>query len=93
MSSIRDWYLVVLALILSYGYLSLVYVNSINWIIRDWSISVEGGLRYGSPCTHKMSGLSRALHWQQGVKQEHGRSHEGTVFSRGVVIKCANIHN
>jgi hypothetical protein len=49
MSSIRGWYLLILVLILSSGYLSLVYVNSMNCIVSEGSIVRGGGLRCGRP--------------------------------------------
>jgi hypothetical protein len=48
-SSIRDWYLIIFALIFSSGYLSLVCVNSMIWITRDGSNVVGGILWCSSP--------------------------------------------
>jgi hypothetical protein len=47
-----------------------------------------GGLSiYGMPRTHKRSGSRRVLHWHLCVEQTQGRSQDGTVLSRGWLLK------
>ena len=46
-----------------------------------------GGASYGSPLTHRMSGLRRALQWHLCVLHVHRRSHDGIVFSCGLSLK------
>ena len=83
---ISGWYFWILFAIVSCENLSLQYVNSINCIMR-LSIGFGGGsFLYGSPLTHRMSGLNLALQWHLWCSHVQGRSHEGTVFSCGLLL-------
>jgi hypothetical protein len=62
MSLISGWYFWVLLLIVSCVNLSLVYVNSINCIVRLSVTCVGGVLWCGSSLIHSRSGLN--LEWQ-----------------------------
>ena len=73
-------------LIVSFGNLSFVYVNSINYTVR-LSIGCGGGVLWcGSPSMHMRYGLNRALQWHRCCSHVHGRSHVGTVFSCGLLL-------
>ena len=48
-------------IIVSCGILSLQYVNSMYFIVRFSFGSIGGGDWYGSPFTHKNSGLNLAM--------------------------------
>jgi hypothetical protein len=58
---INGLYFYVFMVIVSSGIMSLQYVNSMNCIVRFSFGSVGGGDWYGSPFTHKRSGLNLAL--------------------------------
>ena len=45
-----------------------------------------GGASYESPLTQRMAGLRRALQWHLCVLHVHGRSHDETVFSCGLLL-------
>ena len=59
------------------------YVNSMNCIVHVWVGPCGGSALYGWFRTHRMFGLSLALHWHLcvWVLQLHGNSQFGTVFS------------
>ena len=83
---IRGLYFWILFSIVSYGNLSLQYVNSMNCIVR-LSDGFDGGLLlYGWPFIHRISGLHLALHWHRCCPHELVTSHEGIVFSWGFYI-------
>lgn len=86
MFSIKGLYLLALASSVSGENLSLQYVNSMNCMIRFWSIFVGGSFWYGNPLTQRMSGLNRALQWHLWVPHVHGNSQLGTVFSWGLLL-------
>ena len=81
MSSMSGLYLLALTSSVSGQNLSLQYVNSMNCMVRAWSICVGGSFWYGNPSTQRMSGLNRELQWHLWVSHVHGRSQLGTVFS------------
>ena len=85
--SISGVYLLFFASIVSGENLSLQYVNSINCMVRLGFMSEGGVCWYGSPFTHRMSGLNRELQWHLCVPHVQGRSQFGTVFSWGVSLK------
>ena len=60
---ISGLYLLALASRVSGENLSLQYVNSINCMVKVWSMFVGGSLWYGSLLTHRMSGLNFELQW------------------------------
>ena len=59
---IRGWYFKIFLPIVSGENLSFVYVNSINCMVRLSSGFRGGGLWYGRPLMHSISGLNLALH-------------------------------
>ncbi len=59
---IKGWYLIIFLPIVSGENLSFVYVNSINCMVRLSSGFSGGGLWYGRPLMHSISGLNLALH-------------------------------
>ena len=61
MLSINDLYFFVFLVMVSLGLLSLQYVNSMICIVRFSFGSVGGRDWYGSPFTHRRSGLNLAL--------------------------------
>ena len=69
--------------------LSFPYLNSINWIMKFGSMVVEGRAVYGRPLMQRMYGLRRALQWHFRVRHVHGRSHDGIVFSCGLLLKIS----
>jgi len=74
-------YLSSFLVVASEGNLSLQYVNSNIWTFK-LGFGENGGLAMGVvPRMHSISGRSLAGHLQRGRKQEHGRSHDGMVFS------------
>ena len=58
---INGLYFYVFLILVSSGILSLQYVNSMNCIVRFTFGSAGGGDWYGSPFTHRRSGLNMAL--------------------------------
>jgi hypothetical protein len=81
MSLIKLWYLSIFLWMASVENLSLVYVNSINCIFWFGVVLFGGGLVYGVPQIHSMSGFRRALHWHLVVVHVQGKSHSGIVLS------------
>ena len=67
-------------IIVSYGILSLQYVNSMNYIVRLSLGSVSDGDYYGSPFTHRRSSLNLALQWHLCWPHVQCNSHGGTMF-------------
>ena len=61
MLSIRGLYLLTLASNVSGENMSLQYVNSMNCMVRFWSMFVGGSFWYGNPLTCRMSGLNWEL--------------------------------
>ena len=62
MLSINGWYFSVLRVMVYGENLSLQYANSINQILRSFSVVVGEFAWYGSPLIHMISGLNLALH-------------------------------
>ena len=87
MSSMSGLYLLALTSSVSGQNLSLQYVNSMNCMVRAWSICVGGSFWYGNPSTQRMSGLNRELQWHLWVSHVQGRNQLGTVFSWGLSLK------
>ena len=68
----NGWYLLVLFVVVSCGYLSLQYVNSTYWMAM-LSFGCYGGVPWcGRPIMNSKSGLNRALHWHLRVSQVQG---------------------
>ena len=82
MSLISPRYSSVFSWIISGEYLSLQYVNSMNYIVSVWLGSWGGFPLYGWFRMHNISRLSLALHWHLCVwlLQLLGSSQFGTVF-------------
>ena len=59
MLSMSGLYLLALASSVSGENLSLQYVNSMNCMVRAWSMCVGSSSWYGNPLTQRMSGLNR----------------------------------
>ena len=55
------WHLVIFLSSVSAEYMSLQYVNSMNWIVISGVGATDGGELYGWPLMHYISGLSLAL--------------------------------
>ena len=64
----------------------LILIESMNCIVRLSLGYVGGGDWYGSPFTHRRSGLNLALQWHLCWPHVQGNSHGGTVFSGWVII-------
>ena len=77
---------------MSCGNLSFVYVNSINCTVRLY-VGCGGGVFWcGCPLIHNRSSLNLALQWHLRCLHVQGRSHVGTVFSCGLLLKGPCIH-
>ena len=87
MFSINGLYLLVLTSSVVGENLSLQYVNSMNCMVRVWSIFVGGSFWYGNPLMQRMSDLNRELQWHLWVPHVHGNSQLGAMFSWGLSLK------
>ena len=63
------------------GNVSWQYVNSMNCIVFVCEGNKGVGVWFGTPITHKMSGLSLAWHWQFVCGHVHSMSQPRTVCS------------
>jgi len=66
--AISGLYLLVLATNVSGENMSLQYVNSINFMVKLWSMLVGGSFWYGKPLMQRMSGLNLELQWHLCVR-------------------------
>ena len=78
--------------------MSLQYVNSMNWILRDLhgEFFFRGGVPIDdSPTMHMMSCRRLAMHFHFVWNQKHGNSHEEVCFGviDGVVFQCGQRYN
>lgn len=60
--------------------LSLYYVNSMKYMVRERWGENEGLSMGDLPFTQRILGSSQARHLYLGKKRKHGRSHEGSMF-------------